>query len=31
MNAIAIANMMMLIIYTIFLVCLIADADDWRD
>ena len=30
MNSIAVANMMMLIIYIIFLVCLIADNDDWR-
>ena len=31
MNSIAVANMMMLIIYIIFLVCLIADTDDWRE
>ena len=30
MNSIAVANMMMLIIYTIFLICLIAD-NEWRD
>jgi len=31
MNSIALANLLMLIIYTIFLVCLIADNDDWRE
>ena len=31
MNSIALANMMMLAIYTIFLVCLIVDTEDWRD
>ena len=31
MNSIAVANLLMLIIYTIFLVCLITDNDDWRE
>ena len=31
MNSMALANLLMLIIYTIFLVCLIADNDDWRE